>query len=209
MMALDSGVQNCGKMISVDSPAGGGKTFLLNLALAVFRGRGDVAIATATTGIAAMLLTGGGTAHSRFGIPVPVDASSVSNIKVASSRAEIIRKSAVIIWDEVTMADKFAIECVDRLLREIMSNAEVPFGGKLIVFSGARDPPKVVFFAPPRGVIFGGSPARLAPAVACCQARKSRADCQCDSEAFSFVATRPSHEAYKEHAGGGAWAAIE
>lgn len=140
MMELHLRHLECPKMINVDSPAGGGKTFVLNLALAMFRGRGDVAIATATTGIAAMLLAGGGTAHSRFGIPVPVDASSVSNIKVKSARADIIRQSAVIIWDEVTMADKFAIECVDRLLREIMSNNDVPFGGKLIVFSGARVP---------------------------------------------------------------------
>jgi ATP-dependent DNA helicase PIF1 len=146
MMSLHSGPANSTKMISVDSPAGGGKTFLLNLALAMFRSRGEIAIATASTGIAAMLLAGGGTAHSRFGIPVPVDNSSVSNIKVTSTRADILRKAAILIWDEVTMADKKAIECVDRLLREVMASQDAsldtfPFGGKLIIFSGNRSIP--------------------------------------------------------------------
>lgn len=143
MQALAQEAPSTPKMISIDSAAGGGKTFLLNLTLALFRSRGQVAIATATTGIAATLLAGGATAHSRFGIPVPVDNSSVSNIKVTSERAAILRKAVVIIWDEVTMADKLAIECADRLLREIMSAEDeglgsVPFGGKLTVFSGTQ-----------------------------------------------------------------------
>ena len=130
------------KLICIDSPAGGGKTFLLNLLLSTVRGvRGEIALATASTGIAAMLLAGGTTAHSRFGIPVPVVEESVSGITVTSQRAEVIREATMLIWDEISMADKRAVECADALCREIMRHVDpalesVPFGGKLMIFAG-------------------------------------------------------------------------
>jgi ATP-dependent DNA helicase PIF1 len=129
------------KLMFIDSPAGGGKTFLLNLILCLLRGEGRIALACATTGIASMLLAGGTTAHSRFGVPVPVADESTSNIKVTSERARVIEEAAIIIWDEITMADKHVVECADRLCREIMAlnDAElenVPFGGKVVIFSG-------------------------------------------------------------------------
>ena len=130
------------KLICIDSPAGGGKTFLLNLLLSTVRGvRGEIALATASTGIAAMLLAGGTTSHSRFGIPVPVVEESVSTITVTSQRAEVIREATMLIWDEISMADKRAVECADALCREIMRHKDaalesVPFGGKLMIFAG-------------------------------------------------------------------------
>jgi ATP-dependent DNA helicase PIF1 len=130
------------KLICIDSPAGGGKTFLLNLLLSIVRGvRGEIALASASTGIAAMLLAGGTTAHSRFGIPVPVAEESVSTITVTSQRAEVIREATMLIWDEISMADKRAVECADALCREIMRHQDqalesVPFGGKLMIFAG-------------------------------------------------------------------------
>lgn len=38
-------------------------------------------------------------------------------------------------WDEAAMTKMFAIESIDRTLKNIMSNSK-PFGGKLIVFKG-------------------------------------------------------------------------
>ena len=58
------------KFISIEAAAGTGKTYILNLILATVRQFGDIAVATASTGIAAILLTGGTTAHSRFAIPI-------------------------------------------------------------------------------------------------------------------------------------------
>lgn len=49
----------------VDAPGGTGKTFLLQLLLATVRSQGEVAMAVASSGIAATLLPGGQTAHSR------------------------------------------------------------------------------------------------------------------------------------------------
>jgi hypothetical protein len=40
------------------SPGGCGKTFLLNLILAAVRAEGEIALATATSGVAALLLDG-------------------------------------------------------------------------------------------------------------------------------------------------------
>jgi hypothetical protein len=129
------------KLIFIDSPAGGGKTFLLNLLLNLVRGRGSIALAMATTGIAAMLLAGGTTAHSRFGIPVPVSDESTSSIRVTTDRATVIKDASLIIWDEITMADKHAVECASRLCQEIMAVEDpalerVPFGGKPVIFAG-------------------------------------------------------------------------
>lgn len=59
-----------GGILFIDAPGGTGKTFLLNLLLAKIRARGDIALATASSGIAATLLQGGRTAHSTFKIPI-------------------------------------------------------------------------------------------------------------------------------------------
>jgi hypothetical protein len=54
----------------VDGLGGAGKTFLYETLLCSVRAQPAVAIATASSGIAALLLSGGRTAHSRFKIPV-------------------------------------------------------------------------------------------------------------------------------------------
>ena len=69
------------------SRGGTGKTFLLNCILE----RNDVALAVAGSGIAATLLKLARTAHSRFKLPIPVDANSTCNITPRSPTAELIR----------------------------------------------------------------------------------------------------------------------
>jgi len=54
----------------VDGLGGTGKTFLYSCLLSTVRAQGRVAIVVASSGIAALLLDGGHTAHSRFKIPV-------------------------------------------------------------------------------------------------------------------------------------------
>lgn len=63
------------------------------------------------------------------------DEDCTSNVKIQSSRAELIRKASLIIWDEFPMADKVIVEAVDHLLRTLMDSDE-PFGGKLFVALG-------------------------------------------------------------------------
>ncbi|KAG5530742.1 hypothetical protein RHGRI_025642 [Rhododendron griersonianum] len=119
----------------IDGPGGSGKTYLYRALLATIRSKGMIALATATLGVAASILRGGRTAHSRFKIPIEGNDSSVCNIPKQSGTAELIRRAKLIIWDEAPMAKRWAIEALDRSLKDIMSNNSL-FGGKVIVFGG-------------------------------------------------------------------------
>lgn len=70
------------KIFNINAPGGCGKTFLLNDILAHARGLGYKCIAAASSGIAATLLNGGRTAHSFFGIPIPILNTSTCNVKL-------------------------------------------------------------------------------------------------------------------------------
>ncbi|GBP65295.1 hypothetical protein EVAR_48001_1 [Eumeta japonica] len=63
MQAVDN---NTGGLFFLDAPGGTGKTFVISLILATIRSRCDIALALASSGIAATLLDGGRTAHSAF-----------------------------------------------------------------------------------------------------------------------------------------------
>jgi ATP-dependent DNA helicase PIF1 len=119
----------------VDGPGGTGKTFLYHTLLANLRKLGHIAIATATSGIAATLLPGGRTTHSRFKIPLTPDASSTYSISIQSNLAELIRRATVVVWDETHIVNQRAIEAFDRTLKDIME-VDSPFGGKVIIFGG-------------------------------------------------------------------------
>ncbi|KAL4583975.1 hypothetical protein LXL04_008563 [Taraxacum kok-saghyz] len=119
----------------VDGPGGTGKTFLYKALLANIRSRGFIAIATATSGVAANNMPGGRTAHSRFKIPINLHNNSMCNIKKQSGTAQLLREAKVIIWDEASMAKRQAIEALDRTMQDISGNS-LPFGGKIVVFGG-------------------------------------------------------------------------
>ncbi|XP_011873928.1 PREDICTED: uncharacterized protein LOC105565388 [Vollenhovia emeryi] len=89
----------------------------------------------AFTGIAATLLPAGKTVHKTFGLPVPLFADSSSNIKIQSKEAQYLKETDIFIWDEAPMAPRYALEIMDRTLRDIMNN-DLPFGGKIIIILG-------------------------------------------------------------------------
>ncbi len=70
--------RNNKRVYFVDGPGETGKSFLFNTILALVRSESKIAIAVASSGIAALLLTGGRTAHSRFKIPMKVDDNTIS-----------------------------------------------------------------------------------------------------------------------------------
>ncbi|XP_027174539.1 ATP-dependent DNA helicase PIF1-like [Coffea eugenioides] len=119
----------------IDGPGGTGKSFLYKALLATVRSRGDIALAIATSGAAASLLPGGRTAHSRFKIPLQQEINSTCNISKQSAIGQLVQVARLIIWDEAAMAKKYAIESLDRLLRDLL-NSDCIFGGKVLVFGG-------------------------------------------------------------------------
>jgi len=120
----------------LDGKAGRGKTFLVNAICNRLRGQGQIVCITGSTALSATLYERGRTAHSMFGIPVQEGSSNlVSKISLFSGRAEVLRRSALIVWEEFPMANKAAIECADHLMREIMS-VDQPFGNKTFLALG-------------------------------------------------------------------------
>ena len=119
----------------IDGPGGTGKTFIYKYLINRLLSARCMIIPVAWTGIAAMLLPGGRTVHSRFKLPLLLNESSVSSMNIESKEAKMIAESKIIIWDEASMACSFALACVDRLLKDIMKN-QSPFGGKTIVLGG-------------------------------------------------------------------------
>lgn len=83
------------------------------------------------SGIAAMNLPNGRTAHSTFGIPLIITQSSISSVKKQSTKAQVLKLSRVIIWDEAPMSHKDSLHIVDNLLKDLM-DSELPFGEYLL-----------------------------------------------------------------------------
>ena len=125
--------------VFIDARGGCGKTFLLNAILSAVRSLepgGCVALATATTGIAANLLELGRTYHSRFKAPLTATDESMLQISAQSTLAKLVRMAKVILIDEATMLHRLQLETLDRSLKDLMQNFEEPFGGKVILLAG-------------------------------------------------------------------------
>ncbi|ONM31301.1 hypothetical protein ZEAMMB73_Zm00001d040413 [Zea mays] len=120
----------------VDGPGGTGKTYLYRVLLTTLRSQGKIAVATTTSSVAASIMPGGRTAHSRFKIPLTIDDGGVCSFTKQSGTAELLRKASLIIWDEASMTKRQAVEALDNSMRDIMGRPELPFGGKTIVFGG-------------------------------------------------------------------------
>ena len=132
--------ENKGSLFFLDAPGGTGKTFLINTLLAAVRKEKQIAIATASSGIAATLLSNGRTAHSAFRLPLKLGSFDVGeklmcNITRGSDAAEVLKKAKVIFLDEGTMLNRKALEALDNTLQDISKNNSV-MGGKTFVVSG-------------------------------------------------------------------------
>ena len=75
---------NFQRIFFIDAPGGTGKTFTFNTILAAVRSSGKVAIAVASSAIAAQILVGGTTAHKRFSIPLQQTATSLCTLSANS-----------------------------------------------------------------------------------------------------------------------------
>ncbi|XP_060519932.1 uncharacterized protein LOC132698088 [Cylas formicarius] len=83
-------------------------------------------MAVAWTGIAASLLIEGRTCPHAFRLPLDLDEESTDGWPAEHERSQNIRRTDVILWDEVSMTSKHALNAVC----DVCENNVVPFGGK-------------------------------------------------------------------------------
>ncbi|XP_020881833.1 ATP-dependent DNA helicase PIF1-like [Arabidopsis lyrata subsp. lyrata] len=130
-------LENSGGVFFVYGFGGTGKTFMWKTLFAAVRMRGLISVNVASSGIASLLLEGGRTAHSRFGIPIHPDDFTTCHIVPNSDLANMLKEASLIIWDEAPMMSRYCFESLDRSLNDVIGNVDgKPFGGKVVVFGG-------------------------------------------------------------------------
>ena len=126
---LHSVDDNTGRMFMINGCGGTGKTFLYKVICSKLHSEGSIVLCVASSGIAALLLPGGRTAHSMFKIPIDgLSSSSICCIPKNSMRADLMRAAKCIVWDEIVPQHRYAIEALDRTLRDLRDK-DNPFGG--------------------------------------------------------------------------------
>ena len=127
------GSQRACNIFAVLSSAGCGKTVFANAVASTVRASGSTAVCVAASALAAMLLLGGTTAHSRFHIPIPANDGTICCFSVDDKN--LLRSADVILYDECSMVHHDVADTLERSLRDLMGDPR-PFGGKVIVFMG-------------------------------------------------------------------------
>ncbi|KAH0770848.1 hypothetical protein KY290_014829 [Solanum tuberosum] len=130
----------------VDGPGGTGKTYLYRALLATVRSQGFIALATATSGVAASVLPGGRTAHSRFKMPIDIDDNFCCNVKFnmfwskphslapppdSLSRIEELSKGilfviALYFWFNTKRNSQSFLQCGGRWFKKLRSSTDLP-----------------------------------------------------------------------------------
>ena len=146
---LDALRESRGRCIFVDAPGGTGKTFTFNVILGAVRLQGEIALAVASSGIAAILLDSGRTFHARFKASREPAEGQMLSISGQTALADLLRRAKVIIWDEAAMGNKYSLEALDASLKDFMQS-EDPFGGKIVILGNIRPFPLLtISFADP------------------------------------------------------------
>lgn len=95
-------------------------------------------LATATSGITALLLDGGRTMHSTFKVPILAVLNSTYSFSPDSKVGRQIESASLIIVDKAPMMHRHVYEALDRSIRDVMKRVDprrdnVPFVGKTVV----------------------------------------------------------------------------
>jgi hypothetical protein len=138
---------NQGRIIIIDAPGGSGKTFLAKVILALVRSTpGVTAIASASTGIASLLLPEALTTHKAYAVPLNPDA----NTFCAFSRADSLLRPGILgaklhLGDEYSMINRHVYESVDRSFHDCVPDVTALMAGRLFLLCGdPRQCPPVV-----------------------------------------------------------------
>jgi hypothetical protein len=122
-------------LIYIDGPGGTGKTYLMNVIIHYLSASECPVITVASSGVAGLMLVNGMTAHSLFKIPLDISATTQCNWNYRSPMADLMRGARVVIWDEISMQSRYAVEAVDRAFRDLLELDE-PFADKVVIFGG-------------------------------------------------------------------------
>lgn len=124
-----------GESVLLTGQAGAGKTYVLNEFIRQAKRQGKTVAITATTGLAATHL-GGNTIHAWSGIGI-LDALPKNFFKqLSKGREEIIRKTDVLVIDEISMLHDYRLDMIDTIARTVREQPDVPFGGLQIILCG-------------------------------------------------------------------------
>ena len=118
----------------VSGPAGSGKSYLLKQFIEVAKKKRKRVVVTATTGLAAAHL-GGQTVHSWSGIGLGTKLHEDYVYMMSETRKKAIRRTDVLIIDEVSMMHDYNLDMVDQAMKIIRENDE-PMGGLQVIFCG-------------------------------------------------------------------------
>ena len=131
--AVNSGRQ---ELMFIYGHGGTGKTFVWKSLIYTLRSHRKIVLAVASSGIAALLLPGGRTAHSRFKLPINLTDESVCTIKKNTQLANLLKQTDLIIWDEAPMNDRRCFEALDRTFRDLFDCPNDLFGKKTVILGG-------------------------------------------------------------------------
>ena len=123
------------KRFYIDGPGGSGKTFVYRALYNLLKSQKKKICCMTFTGITATLLPNGKTVHKVLGLHVPLLSDSSSNFSVRSKEGQFLRQIDVFVWDEAPMAPRYALEIMDRILRDVMNN-DLLFGRKIVILGG-------------------------------------------------------------------------
>lgn len=132
--ALD--ILKTGHNVFLTGSAGSGKTYTLNQYIHYLRARRVSVAVTASTGIAATHMSGT-TIHSWAGIGIKSEMTEKDLKKLMGKRLlrERIKKTAVLVIDEISMLHAKQLNLVDLVLKTIRNSTE-PFGGIQVILAG-------------------------------------------------------------------------
>ena len=103
----------------------------------MMRGKSINVLTIAWTGTAAALLDGGQTFHRAFRMSLEINEYSTPHIDGGSSLEKFMKSAKLLIWDEASQANKYAINATDNYFRMLHPKFKhVPFGGLTCVFTG-------------------------------------------------------------------------
>ncbi len=123
-----------GYNVMLTGPAGAGKSYLLEEFVAACKKKRRKVAITATTGLAASNI-GGQTIHSWSGIGIDNKLSEDYIYTMSEARKQLIRKTKVLIIDEVSMMHDYNLDMVNQAMKIIREN-EQPFGGLQVILCG-------------------------------------------------------------------------